>query len=98
MPNLTLEQLVQSLEAIPRLKLGAVSLLSNLRAETGEWFPTNLNDEAKSQVITATVELVGYTKRCAEMGRRLSTLQPIPLSMPMMEFLSMILTLCKSQH
>jgi len=86
MPNLTLEQLVQSLEAIPPLELGAVSLLSTLRAETGEWFPTNLSDEARSQVITATVELVGYTKRCAEMGRRLSTLQPVPLAIPLMEF------------
>jgi hypothetical protein len=81
-----IEQLVESLEAIPPLELGAVSLLANLRAETGEWFPTNLTDEAKSQVITATVELVGYTKRCAEMGRRLSTLQPIPLAISMMEF------------
>jgi hypothetical protein len=81
-----IEQLIQSLETIPPLELGAVSLLSNLRAETGEWFPTNLTDEAKSQVITATVELVGYTKRCAEMGRRLSTLQPVPFAMPLMEF------------
>ena len=81
-----IEQLIQSLEVIPPLELGAVSLRSNLRAETGEWFPTNLTVEAKSQVITATVELVGYTKRCAEMGRRLSTLQPIPLAIPLMEF------------
>jgi hypothetical protein len=80
------KQLMYSLEVIPPLELEAVSLLSTLRAETGEWFPTNLTDEAKSQVITATVELVGYTKRCAEMGRRLSTLQPVPLGMPMMEF------------
>jgi hypothetical protein len=81
-----IEQLIQSLETIPPLELEAVSLLSNLRAETSEWFPVNLTDEAKSQVITATVELVGYTKRCAEMGRRLSTLQPIPLAIPLMEF------------
>ena len=81
-----IEQLIQSLNAIQPLELEAVSLLSNLRAETGEWFPTNLTNEAKLQVITATVELVGYTKRCAEMGRRLSTLQPIPLAIPLMEF------------
>jgi hypothetical protein len=82
----TISDLIRSLEIIPPLELGAVSLLSTLRAETGEWFPANLSDEAKSQVITATVELVGYTKRCAEMGRRLSTLQPIPLAIPLMEF------------
>lgn len=86
MPIPLIDQLIQSLEAIPPLELEAVSLLSNLRTETGEWFPTNLTDEAKSQVITATVELVGYTKRCAEMGRRLSTLQPVPLAIPLMEF------------
>ena len=79
-------RLVTSLEAIPPLELEAVSLLSNLRVESGEWLPTNLTGENKSQVISATVELVGYTKRCAKMARRLSTLQPIPLTMSLVEF------------
>jgi len=81
-----IEQLIQSLEAIPPLKLEAVSLLSELRPQTGEWFPTNLTGEHKPKIIAATVELVGYTQRCAAMGRRLSHLQAVPLQMPLREF------------
>ncbi|MBZ0309669.1 MAG: hypothetical protein K8I82_26630 [Anaerolineae bacterium] len=81
-----LEQLVHSLEAIPPLELGAVSLLSELRPATGEWFPTNFTPEVKTQVIAATVELVAYTQRCAAMGRRLAHLPAMPLSIPLMEF------------
>jgi hypothetical protein len=81
-----IDQLIQSLEIIEPLELEAVSLLQSLRPQTGEWFPTSLTPEAKTQVIAATVELVSYTKRCADMARRLSHLQPIPLAMPLMEF------------
>ena len=82
----SLFNLQQTLESIPPLELEAVSLLQTLRPLTGEWFPTNLSDEAKSQVITATVEMVGYTKRCADMARRLAHLQPVPLSTSLAEF------------
>lgn len=81
-----LEQLIHSLENVPPLELGAVSLLSGLRPPTGEWFPTTFTPEAKIQVIAATVELVAYTGRCAEMGRRLAHLPAIPLTVPLMEF------------
>ena len=81
-----INQLIQSLEAIEPLELEAVSLLQTLRPQTGEWFPTHLTPEAKTQVIAATVELVGYTKCCADMARRLAHLQPVPLKMPMAEF------------
>lgn len=81
-----LEQLIHSLETVPPLELGAVSLLSELRPPTGEWFPTTFTPEAKTQVIAATVELVAYTQRCAAMGRRLAHLPAIPLTVPLMEF------------
>lgn len=81
-----LEQLIHSLEAIPPLELGAISLLSELRPLTGDWFPTHLTPEAKTQVIAATVELLAYTQRCAEMGRRLAHLPAIPLAVPLLEF------------
>lgn len=51
-----------------------------------QWFPTDFTPEAKTQVIAATVELVAYTQRCAEMGRRLAHLPAIPLAVPLMEF------------
>ena len=81
-----IDQLIHSLETIEPLELKAVILLQTLRPLTGEWFPTHLTPEAKTQVIAATVELVSYTKRCADMARRLAHLQPVPLSMPMAEF------------
>lgn len=81
-----IDQLIQSLEVMQPLELEAISLLTELRPRTGEWFPTHLTPAAKTQVITATVELVSYTKRCAEMARRLSHLQAVPFSLPLAEF------------
>lgn len=75
----TIDNLVSTLEAVPPLELAAVTLLHTLRPQTGEWFPSRLNPEEKAQVIQATVELVDYTRRCAEMGRLLAQLPPIPL-------------------
>ncbi len=72
-------QLIAQLEALQPLELEGVKLLHTLRPQTGEWFPATLTPEAKTQVISATVELVAYTRRCAEMGARLSHLHPIPL-------------------
>lgn len=86
MTNTILQQLTESLEAIPPLELEAVRLLSELRPPAGEWFPTNFTPEAKTQVIAATVELVAYTQRCAEMGRRLAHLPAIPLTITLIEF------------
>lgn len=71
--------LVELLTSLAPLELEAVTLLPGLRAATGEWFPTSLTAEARTQVIDATVELVAYTRRCAEMARRLSQVPPIPL-------------------
>ncbi|GIK64429.1 MAG: hypothetical protein BroJett018_22230 [Chloroflexota bacterium] len=79
MNNAHLHQLVTTLETLDPLKLEAVNLLQTLRSQTGEWLPTTLTPETKEQVITATVELVAYTRRSANMARLLSQLQPIPL-------------------
>ena len=81
-----IDSFIQTLETLPPLDLKAVSLLKDLRPPTGEWFPTTLPDETRTQVIAATVELVAYTDRCAEMERRLLHLTPVPLSMPIAEF------------
>jgi len=86
MPDASISQLLQSLEAIPPLELGAVSLLSELHPQTGEWFPSTLTPETRQQVIAATVELVAYTQRCTDMARRLNHLQPIPLTSSLAEF------------
>lgn len=88
MNNSTPLQLLHSLEGVEPLELGAVSLLSELRPQTGEWFPTHLTPEAKTQVIAATVELVAYSKRCADIARRLNHLSAIPLTVPLAEFVS----------
>jgi hypothetical protein len=73
------EQLVQSLSAVKPLELQAVSLLRDLRSQTGEWFPTTLDTETQSQVMAATTELIRYTQSCQDALRRLSHVQPIPL-------------------
>lgn len=86
MNNTSLHQLITSLENLESLKLEAVSLLHTLRPQTGEWLPTTLTPETKEQVIAATVELVAYTRRSANMARLLSHLPPIPLrDVPMVE-------------
>lgn len=79
MNNTSLHQLITTLETLEPLKLEAVSLLHTLRSQTGEWLPTTLTPETKEQVIAATVELVAYTRRSANMVRLLSHLPPIPL-------------------
>lgn len=79
MTQLSLAQLIETLETLPPLELNAVRLLHTLRPQTGEWFPSTLTPENKQQVVTATVELVEYTRTCAEMARRLSHLQAVPL-------------------
>ncbi len=79
MPNLSLLRLIDTLERLQPLELEAVNLLQGLRPQIGEWLPTTLTPETKEQVITATVELVAYTRRSANMARLLSQLQPIPL-------------------
>ena len=86
MDHYNTKKLIESLKAIHPLELEAVSLLQTLRPQTGEWFPTRLTPEAKTQVVAATVELVGYSKRSADMARRLAHLQPVPLKIPMAEF------------
>lgn len=86
MNNTSLHQLITSLENLEPMKLEAVSLLHTLRPQTGEWLPTTLTPETKEQVIAATVELVAYTRRSANMARLLSHLPPIPLrDVPMVE-------------
>ena len=80
MTNLSIDQLIGSLESIPPLELQAIDLLKTLRPQTGEWFPTNLPPDVKPQVVEATIELVDYTRRCANMVRLLSHLQPIPMT------------------
>ncbi|MBZ0307102.1 MAG: hypothetical protein K8I82_13615 [Anaerolineae bacterium] len=86
MDNIPLHQLITSLENLEPLKLEAVSLLHTLRPQTSEWLPTTLTLEAKEQVIAATVELVAYTRRSANMARLLSHLPPIPLrAVPVVE-------------
>lgn len=79
MNNAQLHQLITTLENLEPLQLEAVSLLHTLRPQTGEWLPTTLTPAAKEQVIAATVELVAYTRRSANMARLLSHLPPIPL-------------------
>jgi hypothetical protein len=79
MNNTSLHQLITTLESLEPLKLEAVSLLHTLRPQTGEWLPATLTTETKEQVIAATVELVAYTRRSANMARLLSHLPPIPL-------------------
>jgi len=86
MNNPLIDPLIQSFESIDPLELQAIDLLKILRPQTGEWFPTTLDPDAKSQVVAATVELVEYTRRCAEMARRLNHLQPVPLGIPLAEF------------
>lgn len=81
MNNTSLHQLIITLETLEPLKLEAVSLLHTLRPQTGEWLPSELTltPETKGQVIAATVELVAYTRRSANMARLLVHLPPIPL-------------------
>jgi hypothetical protein len=83
--NSMLQPLITALENLQPLQLESVTLLHTLRPQTGEWFPTSLTPEVKTQVIAATVELVSYTRRCSDMARRLSHLQPIPFRMPLAE-------------
>jgi hypothetical protein len=81
MNDVFLHQLITTLENLEPLKLKAASLLHTLRPQTGEWLPSELTltPETKEQVIAATVELVAYTRRSANMARLLSHLPPIPL-------------------
>lgn len=79
MNDTSLHQLITTLENLEPLKLEAVSLLHTLRPQTGEWLPTTLTPETKEHVIAATVELVAYTRRSANMARLLAHLPPIPL-------------------
>ena len=79
MYQVTLQVLIENLSGLPPLELTAVNLLHTLRPQTGEWFPTSLKPDEKTQVVAATIELVSYTRRCAEMGRLLAQLPPIPL-------------------
>jgi len=81
-----IQKIMHSLESLPPLELEAVSLLAELQPQTGSWFPTELTDAQKQQVVTATVELVAYTQRCRQMVRRLSHLEAVPLSIPIAEF------------
>jgi hypothetical protein len=83
--NSMLQSLNTALENLQPLQLEAITLLHTLRPQTGEWFSTNFTPEAKIQVIAATVELVAYTRRCSDMARRLSHLQPLPLRLPLPE-------------
>lgn len=87
MNNPQLHQLITTLENLEPLQLEAVSLLHTLRPQTGEWLPTTLTPAAREKVIGATVELVAYTRRSADMARLMSYLQPIPLrDVPVVEF------------
>lgn len=88
MNNTSLLQLITTLEQLEPLTLEAVTLLHTLRPQTGEWLPSELTltPEAKEQVIAATVELVAYTRRSANMARLLAHLPPIPLrAVPIVE-------------
>ena len=81
-----LQKLIDNLASCPPLELEAVSLLGELRPATGEWFPSRLNEADKQRVVAATVELVAYTERCAEVARRLAHLPPVPLDQSLLEF------------
>ncbi len=83
---MTRAALLQCLAEVPPFEPQGVQLLRQLRPQTGEWFPAALPDASTSQVIEATVEIIGYTQRCADAIRKLAQLGPVPLDLPLVEF------------
>ena len=70
-------QLVDCLSQIPPVELQAVTLLNDLRfTMTGGWFPTVLPEVA----VSATREIIDYTKSCAALLEKLTSLAPVTLS------------------
>jgi hypothetical protein len=80
--RLTPDELVTVFSGVPPLELLGVELLRQFRT-TGGLFPAAPPD----CVIEATVQLLTYTRECAETVRKLGTLPPVPLvSVPCEEF------------
>jgi len=70
-------QLVDCLSQIPPVELQAVRLLNDLRlTATGGWFPT----VPPETVVSATREIIDYTKSCAALLEKLTSLAPVTLS------------------
>jgi len=76
--SLDVLELVDCLSQIPPVELQAVRLLNDLRltATGGGWFPT----VPPETVVSATREIIDYTKSCAALLEKLTSLTPITLS------------------
>ena len=75
--SLNVLELVDCLSQIPPVELQAVKLLNDLRLNaTGGWFPTVPPDA----VVSATREIIDYTKSCAALLEKLTSLAPVTLS------------------
>ena len=75
--SLDVLDLVDCLSQIPPVELQAVKLLNDLRLTTlGGWFPTVPSDA----VVSATREIIDYTKSCAALNEKLTSLAPVTLS------------------
>jgi hypothetical protein len=69
--------LVDCLSQIPPVELQAVKLLNDLRLTTlGGWFPT----VPPESVVNTTREIIDYTKLCAALLEKLTSLAPVILS------------------
>jgi hypothetical protein len=70
-------QLMDCLSQIPPVELQAVKLLNDLRlTATSGWFPT----VPPETVVSATREIIDYTKSCAVLLEKLTSLAPVTLS------------------
>jgi hypothetical protein len=76
--TLTLTSLRDCLAQVEPVKLLGMELLKQGSLQPqGGWFPTGI---ARSQMIEAVTELVGYTRRCAYAATQMSHLAAVPLT------------------
>lgn len=83
--GLTLTSLRDCLAQVEPVKLLGMELLKQGSLQPqGGWFPTGI---ARSQMVEAVTELVGYTRRCAYAASQISQLASVPLtSLQLMEY------------
>ncbi len=71
------DHLKQTLAALPPVDLLGLELLRQFQAQSGAWFPSDIDTEL---VAEATSELIDYIQGCKAACARLEELPPVPLT------------------
>lgn len=86
--GITANDLAKALEQVQPVELKGMELLRQHKPKPGNIFPTGLDRQA---YIDATVEMINYTRVCAELAKRIEAVpsQPAPKTAPQVESYSL---------